>query len=147
MGKDWEFVAGGHIGEADLMTVKKLAGLNPNDASQRKKLLSALGLTESMLCSFETEFGNEYEAKETEDLEEDIDLETETTAMEAESMDGEGGRASAFKEVFFEDRCQIYQRICSLKLLLLSAPLVTSKRTIYQELNVIVCHVRTRSYT
>lgn len=134
MGNDWEFVAGDHLREADLTTVKSLAGLNPK-GSQRKKVMSALGLTDSLVREYEREFGNEYE----ETL---VDLDTEEATEEAED---EGAAASAFSDLNWNERCRVYQRICSLKRPLLSPPLVTSKRVIYHELNVVICHVKNKT--
>ena len=118
MGNDWEFVAGDHLGEADLTTVKSLAGLNPKDGSQRKKVISALGLTDSLVREYEREFGNGNEKTLA-------DSDTEEATEEPEDK---GAAASAFSHPNLNERCRVYQRICSLKRPLLSPPLVTSKR-------------------
>src|SRR5436190_23788583 len=101
MGKDWAFVAGDHIAEADLTSVKKLAGLNSKDPSQRRKIKLALGLTDSMIDSYEEKFGNQYELEEDEEVESDIEpnLDNEEMPLDLESMEEEDRIATAFSDV------------------------------------------------
>ncbi len=77
------------------------------------------------------------------------DEETETTGTGEKEGDEDiiFSAPNAFPELDIINRIKIYQRMCSLKRSLLSPPLVTSKRGIYNELNLVVCHVSIRSYT
>jgi hypothetical protein len=97
-----------------------------------------------VIAQYENEFGNVYDEGMDEVI--SVDDETETTTAEKEP-EADILLPNAFQELDTVNRIKIYQRICSLKRPLLSPPLVTSKRSIYNELNVIVCHVTIRSYT
>ena len=147
MGKDWAFVCGEYVEEADLQTVKLLAGLHPSDRVQREKIRKALGLSLSAIVKYENELGTLDEDGMGEGISGDEETETTGTGEKEGDEDIIFSAPSAFPELDIINRIKIYQRMCSLKRSLLSPPLVTSKRGIYNELNLVVCHVSIRSYT
>jgi hypothetical protein len=132
MGKDWEFVAGDLLDETDVTTVQLLAGLNPNNAGQCSKLRKALGLSIATLKQYERENGKNSESIESCLSDEEDDEDGEVTEIK---------NPLCYVGSELSKRIGIYQRLCSLKRSLLSPPLITSKRVIYNELNIIICHV------
>jgi hypothetical protein len=103
----------------------------------------------------ESESDSDSDSESDSDSDSESDSESDSVELSEEDEGEEDGKEKkeprklvpmAFAEVDSSQRIKMYHRLRHLKRSLLSPPLITSKKKLYGELNIVVCHVSIRPY-